>query len=368
MTRSYFDNLAGIRGYAAAVVLFSHLCQLHFLRFTGLNSPLHGVSSITSEYAVVVFFILSGYLISHTLSMNLELNGKLRLDVYIAARIARIYPPFLYAICVSLTVFFVMHIFGLPGRSVPMSLPGETYAARDIVHLTLRDLIQSLFMLQGLLEINGPLWSLYIEAKLYVLFACAQALSGGGRGTLHKLGLALIIATVLMAGIYFNPGFARYAAFWLIGAATYYQLQPEKNHYRWLFCVVLILTAQAWHVVKDGGGLWFAVRDVFVGVLISYLLFRLKVRFPGARRLANYSYSLYATHFPVLLLVQSLLIYTGSVGVTAALAAAVVSVLSAFIVALIGGAIEGRKPAIERCIFALITRRQKTDTVSSHVI
>ena len=89
MSRSYFENLAGIRGVAAAVVLLSHVVQLHFLRFIGLNTPLHQITSITSEYAVVVFFILSGYLITHTLEANIERTGKLRLDVYAAARIAR---------------------------------------------------------------------------------------------------------------------------------------------------------------------------------------------------------------------------------------------------------------------------------------
>lgn len=102
MSRFYFDNLAEVRGVAAAVVLFSHVVQLHFLRFVGLNTPLHQFSSITSEYAVVVFFILSGYLITHTLEANIERNGKLRLDIYAAARIVRLYPPFLYAIGVAI--------------------------------------------------------------------------------------------------------------------------------------------------------------------------------------------------------------------------------------------------------------------------
>lgn len=111
MSRRYFDNLAGIRGVAAVIVLLSHIVQVHFLRFIGLNTPLHHVSSIVSEYAVVVFFILSGYLITHTIEANIERNGSLRLDLYVVARISRLYPPFLYSISVSLLVFFVMDFF-----------------------------------------------------------------------------------------------------------------------------------------------------------------------------------------------------------------------------------------------------------------
>jgi peptidoglycan/LPS O-acetylase OafA/YrhL len=105
MSISYFDNLAGIRGLAAAVVLVSHVVQLHFLRFIGLGTPLHHVSSFLSEYAVVVFFILSGYLIAHTLEANIERNGSLRLDMFFAARFARLYPPLLFAVTSSLWIF-----------------------------------------------------------------------------------------------------------------------------------------------------------------------------------------------------------------------------------------------------------------------
>ena len=338
MRSTYFDNLAGVRGAAAAVVLLAHVIQLHFLRF-GLNTSLHQVSSITSEYAVVVFFILSGYLITHTLEANIERNGKLRLDVYAAARIARLYPPFLYAVGVSLVVFLVMDFFGLPG---------DLYTAREIVHLSLGEIIRALFMLQGMLEVNGPLWSLYMEAKLYVLFACALALINCGLGIVWKLILAAIFYYVAKAGIELNPGFAGYAAVWLVGALAYYGWNERvfwRN--RVLTCVTLIIAAELWHVLQDATPLWIVVRDVLIAVLISWLLFKRRIRIPVPQRLGDCSYSLYATHFPVLLLAQSLLISTGSVSLGVAIGVAVLSTSAAVGVALIGGIIEAKKSLVQ---------------------
>lgn len=365
MSRSYFENLAGVRGAAAAVVLFAHVVQLHFLRF-GLNTSLHQVSSMASEYAVVVFFILSGYLITHTLEANIERNGKLRLDVYAAARIARLYPPFLYAIVVSLLVFLVMDFCGLPGRSSPMRLPGDLYAARDIVHLSLGEIKRALLMLQGMLEINGPLWSLYMEAKLYVLYACALAMISGGRGILSNLILAVVFYYVAKAGFELNPGFAGYAAMWLMGALAYYVWNERScRRNRALMCATLILVAELWYVVVDGTVLWIVARDVLIAAFISWLLFKRRVRVPASQRLANCSYSLYATHFPVLLLAQSLLISTGNVSVGTAIGVAILSTAAAAGVALVGGAIEAKKSIVQNSLLALASRMCRTRVSTS---
>lgn len=363
MSASYFDNLAGVRGVAAAVVLLSHVVQIYFLRFIGLGSPLHQISSLTSEYAVVVFFILSGYLITHTLETNIERNGRLRLSVFAAARIARLYPPFLYAVGVSLAVFLVMDLFRLPGRSGPLSLPGDIYAAREIVHLSLGEIKQALFMLQGMLEINGPLWSLYIEAKLYVLFACALALVTGRRSLAQMLTLALVFYYVTKAGVDLNPGFAGYSAVWLTGALAYY-VWNERSGWdnRLLLCVALIaviLIADGWWALQSGGTVWLTARNVLVAAVIAWLLFKLRLRVPAGKRLADCSYSLYAAHFPVLLLGQSLLISSGSISVGAAVATAIVSTAAAAGVALFGCAIEAKKSVVQSWLIALAERLRR---------
>ncbi len=356
MNLSYFDNLAAVRGLAAVVVLLAHVVQLHFLRLVGLNTPLHLIFSIMSEYAVLVFFVLSGYLIAHSLEANIERNGKLRLDFYLAARIARLYPPFLYSIGVSIAVFFIMDTFGLPGRIGPLSFPDDLYAARDIVHLSVGEIIRAFFMLQGMTEINGPLWSLYIEAKVYAMFALALALITKGRGIVMKLWLAAVFFCIAWVGMKLNPGFASYSATWLIGALAYYVWNAKVGRQNRIFmCAVLIVSAWVW-TLSDSTPIWPMVRDALIAVFIAWLLFKRRVRVPGHGRLSDCSYSLYATHFPVILLGQSLLISTGSVSPHAAIGVAVLSTATAIFISLLGGAIEAKKSVVQSILLAVLER------------
>lgn len=365
MNLSSFDNLAAVRGLASVVVLLSHVIQVHFLRFTGLNTPLHLTSSTASKYAVVVFFILSGYLIAHTIEANIQRNGKLKLDSYFAARIARIYPPFLYCISVALAVFVIMGMFGLPGRSTPLSLPGDLYASRDFVHLSFREVISALFMLEGMLEINGPLWSLYIEVKLYVLFACALALMDR-RGVVQKVILAALFYAVAKSGLALNPGFVGYAAVWLVGAIAYYVCNERGRRWnRLLLCgglFVFLVLVEFYQAEQTDRSPWVVALEILIAASFAWLLFGLKLRIstPMAKQLAECSYSLYVTHFPILLLAQSLLIFINSTTVTAAVAVAVLSTATATGVAFVGGIIEAKKSVIQNKILAL-TRFNRKD-------
>jgi peptidoglycan/LPS O-acetylase OafA/YrhL len=359
MSGSHFSNLAGVRGLAAAVVLLAHVVQLHFLRFVGLGTPLHHISSVASEYAVVVFFILSGYLIAHTLEENVERNGRLRLDVFAAARIARLYPTFLFAICISLVVFAVLDFLGLPGRAGPMAFPDDLYAARKFVNLGLGDVGRALVMLQGMLDINGPLWSLYIEAKLYALYAIVIALVVGQRSLLQKLALMLVFYLVAKAGVKYNSGFLAYALIWMIGALAYYIWSDRRN---WsgrlgVCCslIVVIAIADIWRGWQSEAVIWSTARDVFVAMAIAWLLFKKRVQVPAGKRLADCSYSLYVTHFPVLLLGQALLIHAGNESLTATALMVALSVTVVFGVALFGGRIEAEKLSVQNQILALFS-------------
>lgn len=358
MSVQYIDRLSGLRGIAALVVLLSHVVQIHFLRFVGLGTPLHRVSSIASEYAVIVFFILSGYLITHSLEANIQRNGRLHLREYLMARVARLYPPFLLAVAISVLIYTVMSTFNLPGRGSSLGLPGDLYAARDIVHLGRGEVLDALLMLRGMLEINGPLWSLYIEAKLYVLAACALAVLTGHR---RPMLLVVIMLIVVWFGIRHNPGFGVYAAIWIAGALGYYLWSEHGralSRSRPVLCgctILVIVGIEAWSSHARSLPLWSPIWQVLSSLFIAALMFRSRAQWPQAQRLADCSYSLYVTHFPILLLMQSLLVLSGSGTWGHALLVASISLTLSAGVAMLCGSIEQRKSHIQARLMASMT-------------
>lgn len=350
MSGSHIDRLSGVRGLAALVVLLAHLVQIHLLRFEGLGTPLHRVSSVASEYAVIVFFVLSGYLITHTLEANIRRHGTVDMGEYLAARMARLYPPFLLAVAVSIAVYLCLDTLALPGRAGAMTLPGDLYAAREIVHLHGSEVLSALFMVSGMLEINGPLWSLYIEAKLYLVLACTLALLTGHR---RRWALVATLAVVLWSGFRHNPGFALYAAIWLCGSLGYYLWNEggrALNRRRAQLCaltVVGLAMVAARDTLVANAPLYEPAIQLAASAGIAWLLFQIKLPWPRMQGLADCSYSLYVTHFPLLLLVQAVVVHIGSRTPLAALSAALASLALAATVAWLGGALERRKSAIQ---------------------
>jgi len=350
MSESRYENLAGARGLAAGVVFASHIVQISLLRFTGLGTATHHISSFLSEYAVLVFFVISGFLITNSLEASARGTGLPNLWIFAAARIARLYPPMLYAIGISLAIYWTMGFFHLPGRATPLGLPGDLYAARDIIAVTRADIIGALTMTQGLLDLNGPLWSLYIEAKLYVLFACAVGLLTRPR----RIWLALVFYLVARSGMTKNPGFETYAAMWLIGALAYYLAgKAERPRNRIVLTVSLIAACLSAKfcleppTVYSVGKLSF---DLLFSAAVAWLLFVRRTIVPLGSNLADFSYSLYITHFPVLLLAQSLLVSTGSKSVSFALLASGLGAVAALAIAYVGGLTEKKKSAIQKVI------------------
>ena len=61
------ECLTGLRGIAAVVVLLSHMVQVYWLRYEQLPLWVHATSSFSSAFAVKVFFVLSGFLIAHSI-------------------------------------------------------------------------------------------------------------------------------------------------------------------------------------------------------------------------------------------------------------------------------------------------------------
>jgi peptidoglycan/LPS O-acetylase OafA/YrhL len=137
-----FEELEGLRGYAALAVLLRHLIYGPDETVGGFG--LLAIFGAFAHTAVLIFFVLSGFVIGYTTKE--EFSGK-QAKIYLLKRFVRLYP--IYLVCIALS-------FAVQGD------------------FTLGQLMGHLFFMQGwlveMVESNGPLWSLHCEVLFYLLF------------------------------------------------------------------------------------------------------------------------------------------------------------------------------------------------------
>ena len=155
-----FHELDALRGLAAVTVMFHHFEILWFPpatlpRWATLLSPL-----TDGLEAVVLFFMLSGFVLSVPLLRNRKTPGKSQpYPVYLARRTLRLYAPYLIALGLSVAGAAVWHRAG-PGDSV--------WTAPVSARLLLDHILFLGNYNSG--EYNTAFWSLVQEMRVSLVF------------------------------------------------------------------------------------------------------------------------------------------------------------------------------------------------------
>jgi peptidoglycan/LPS O-acetylase OafA/YrhL len=97
----YFNGLDGIRAFAAVSVMIAHVIEIS-------GSPLYHAIDYLGFNGVIVFYVLSGYLITSLLLLEKENHGKINFKNFYVRRILRIWPLYFFIIAISL-FFFDFH-------------------------------------------------------------------------------------------------------------------------------------------------------------------------------------------------------------------------------------------------------------------
>jgi peptidoglycan/LPS O-acetylase OafA/YrhL len=175
---AYFDFM---RFTAALAVLLGHMEQ------DGLYMVWMPLSWFSHE-AVVVFFVMSGFIICSTTLHK----GRSWRD-YAAARAARIYSVALPAIVFSVCLAWL----------VPSHVQVSDTTFSNLRPVAARDVVSSLFFLNeswlnsAALTLNGPYWSLCYEVWYYILFGAFFFVRGRLRWAV-LLGLAVVAGPAVM--------------------------------------------------------------------------------------------------------------------------------------------------------------------------
>jgi peptidoglycan/LPS O-acetylase OafA/YrhL len=147
-------NLHQLRGIAAIAVVISHLMHWHSFE---VMDRFDKMLCFSGTYAVGVFFVISGFIISRSHSQ--EMGQLARLDSYVVKRFFRIYPAYwAYSI-----LFIALGALGFACWDQSNLLP-RTFAG----------MISAIFLVpltgapDGFLAVS---WSLYYEILFYCVFA-----------------------------------------------------------------------------------------------------------------------------------------------------------------------------------------------------
>lgn len=264
------------------------------------------IAGLNGRVAVIIFLLLSGYLITQSIRLNIARNGCFNFTEYTIARVARIYPPFIGAILLCALVGTIITTFNLPGGSIPYGVPGDVFRVRDHFSLPSQEVLTGLLMIRGLTNADGPLWTLFLEFQMYI--ASIGIAIWLGETPKFRPGLLLLSISAFALAL-LQPTFA---LVWIIGALT--NLVPLNRKVATIGAVVLsVLVAMAASYRPD----WITAVDspeakniqVLIGAILSYALILNWSKLDYPRWLiatGRFSYSVYVIHWPLLLLTLSL--------------------------------------------------------------
>jgi peptidoglycan/LPS O-acetylase OafA/YrhL len=175
---TYFPQLDGFRGLAAILVLVGHALEFSTTRFNALGASV-------AQLGVMLFFVLSGFLITGLLYRERADSGDVELKRFYARRALRLAP----ALLLFLGVCFV-----LVQRKAINDIPKYEFV---VCLLYLRNIY-------GRSQSLGHLWSLALEEQFYLLWPWVVKLARRERMLTYAISATLLISFFRMAGIRFN--------------------------------------------------------------------------------------------------------------------------------------------------------------------
>lgn len=281
------DNMTALRLLAALLVLLGHS---YVLSATADSDPLHRLFGSTYSHfiGVMMFFAISGLLIT------LAWQRRPRIGYFLRSRALRILPALL--VCVSACAL----LLGAAATTLPLREYFGTagtwaYIAGNVSLVDLRWTLPGVFGANPATDfVNGSLWTLPIEAALYLVVA---AIGLAGLLTRQRWLATLVIAVLATIWLARPLTAARplatdaiLVAFFVFGAlcCIHRAVLPVST------AVLLVLAAAAWSV---RGSLLYAP---LLGLCIAYATLWLAYvpRIPRIR-FGDLSYGTYLWGFPV---------------------------------------------------------------------
>lgn len=301
MALSHLLNFS--RAIAAFLVLLFHIRTTLVVPYDELDAhnwlakATYAISTFGHD-AVIIFFVLSGYLVGGA-ALRIDLTSSRDFRLYGIDRGARIGPVLIAATAFSAVL---QHMAPLPGCSdTPVTLIGNALPLQN-------------FLVRPLCN-NLPLWSISNEVIYYFAFPVMLAVWSRAFSIWSVISLMCVILVGILS-LRLAPldetNIVLDFPFWLIGTALWF-LPDISPRWRWL--ALLFVAAALLYGRFEFSKTHFWFRDLFLAATFSFLLVTFRNQAmpqSGARAavagyvadcsrwFADFSFSLYVTHYPLI--------------------------------------------------------------------
>jgi peptidoglycan/LPS O-acetylase OafA/YrhL len=317
-----FDILESLRGMAALYVCIGHsranlwiggehYLQLHPRNTWGFSDylliGLNMLTRLSTEF-VIVFFVLSGFSIAHSLRKHTEAVP------FYKRRFIRLYPPYITALLWAMVVFLLI-------RAIAPQFTDGSYQTATLARLKdSRQLLNWKVVLQNLVylpQLDGiirPFWSLTME----VIFYLAAPFLFRNKKIYYSISILLFITWIGVQYSTWHPhsiieNYLFYNLFFATGVALYqyYDIVLQKAKF--------FLTSKALWIAL---GIYFTMIGIslvitryepitaffaaFMSIILIVYLLSANKEIKWLIGIGRFSYTLYITHFPSVMLYMAL--------------------------------------------------------------
>lgn len=300
-TSLIFDSL---RLAAALTVAYYHCFLLWFPTVNHFQK----IFSELAHFSVIIFFVLSGYLIGYTTT-----NNNRGLKKYLVARFSRLYSVLIPVLVIMFGIEQLMILIDYDSiSSITRGLSLPRYFISGLY-------LNEIWFFSAAPALNAPLWSLSFEFWFYIVFG----LWFFRQKSNWKLTVLLILA-ILIAG----PKILSMFPIWLCGILAFKLPKPNFMNSRILFGLAAVIVTffilfkmPAFPFEIGNKPLFFAaqfIKDWFLGLMVGFVfwLFPLTDKIQKScqsidkfRKVADLTYTIYLIHLPLLYLLKVSLNY-----------------------------------------------------------
>lgn len=331
--RVFFPNLNGIRFLAALVVIIHHVEMAKY--WFGLPNIYKNsfVGGVFGELGIILFFVLSGFLITYLLLEEHRRTGTIGVKAFYMRRILRIWPVYYVVVIFSLFILPNFHVFDIPVLSVHMN---EGFLLKSLAYLSFLPNLG--YTIYEHIPYATQTWSVGVEEQFYLIWPVLMLFAIRKNKVLSALlgtvAIYLVVKTLAIVGTVINPDSVVFMKNWLfwdhfsidcmaVGGIGAYLLfyRKEKalkvlfNKYlqAFLYIALAIITVKGLIIPWYSKELFAIIFMVLILNLAANPRTLIKLEYKPLNYLGKISYGLYMYHNFVLTMVLKVFIWSGLV-------------------------------------------------------